>query len=325
MHPEIERLRAQEILSSAELARRGVHPWTERRRAQARLARIRRGGYITTERWSELDDANRYRGLVLSTFDAMLTKPRPMACRHSAAVLHELPLLGRWPQRVDVLVDSTSGHSGLIRRHRAADLPTPEHCDGIPVTPAPRTVVDLARIGTLAQGLVVADAALHTAKCSLAELDDEVARLPSGARGRRRAALAIHLADGRSESPGESLSRARMYEFGLPQPDLQVLLEDDRGCFGWADFGWPGLVGEFDGKVKYTSQEVLWKEKCREDRIRRTGLGVERWVWREAWDGEPLRQLLYAAGVRPVGAREWRRWDPARQPIRRHVGAESRT
>ncbi len=316
MHDELEQVRAHEILSAAELARRGVCPWEETRRAESRLARVRRGGYVATERWSELDEGNRYRALVLSTFDSMLTEPRPIACRHSAAVLHTLPVLGRWPKWVDVLVPSTSGHSGLIRRHQTADLPAPVPRDGIPVTPVARTVVDLARIGTLADGLVVADAALHSGRCSPAELDDQVARLPPGARGRRRAELAIHLADGRSESPGESLSRARIYQFGLPQPELQVPLADANGLFGWGDFGWPGLVGEFDGKVKYISQDVLWKEKRREDRIHRTGERVERWGWHEAWHGEPLRQLLYAAGVRPVAAAVWRRWDPVRQPIR---------
>ncbi|MFC6705825.1 hypothetical protein [Flexivirga alba] len=315
MHDEVEQVRPHEILSAAELARRGVCPWEETRRAESRLARVRRGGYVAADRWSELDDDNRYRALVLSTFDSMLTEPPPIAYRHSAAALHELPVLGRWPKWVDVLVASTSGHSGLIRRHQTADLPTPVLCDGIPVTPVPRTVVDLARIGTLADGLVVADAALHNGRCSLAELDDQVARLPSGARGRRRAGLAIRLADGRSESPGESLSRARIYELRLPQPDLQVPLEDSDGRFGWADFGWPGLIGEFDGELKYGSHQSLWDEKRREDRARRTSTGVTRWVWREALRGEPLRRILYGAGLRPTDD-DWDRWDPTRQPRR---------
>lgn len=317
MRDDVERLRPRELLKAPELVRRGVCPWEETRRTESRLARVRRGGYVAAERWSELDDENRFRALVLSTFRLMLTDPAPMACRHSAAVLQELPVLGGWPTRVDVLVETASGNSGLIRRRRVADLPEPAACHGIPVTPVPRTVVDLARTGTLAQGLVVADAALHLGKCTLAELDEEIAQLPPGARGRRRAALAIHLADGRSESPGESLSRARIYQFGLPQPDLQVALVDGGTVFGYGDFGWPGLIGEFDGKVKYVSPEVVWEEKRREDRIRRGGLGVERWVWRDAWHGEPLRQILYAAGVLPAEGLVWRRWDPVLQPPRR--------
>jgi len=316
MQGDVEQLVPREILTAAELVRRGVCPWDETRRTESRLARVRRGRYVAAERWSELDDENRYRALVLSTFDSMLTDSPPVACRQSAAVLQELPVLGGWPTKVHVLVESASGNSGLIRRHRVAALPEPVHCHGIPVTPVARTVVDLARLGPLAQGLVTADAALHLGKCTLAELDDQVAQLPAGARGRRRAALAIRLADGRAESPGESLSRARMYRLGLQQPDLQVQLLDGDTVFGYADFGWPGLVGEFDGKVKYVSPDVLWDEKLREDRVRRTGPGVVRWVWRDAWLGEPMRDLLYAAGVRPTD-RPWRRWDPVSQPPRR--------
>lgn len=293
-----------------------MHPWEETRRAESRLSRVRRGSYVAAERWSELDEENRFRALVLSTYRLALTGPPPIACLHSAAVLHELPVLGGWPTRVDIIGTTAGGNTGLIRRHRLTQPPEPVDRNGIPVTAVPRTVVDLARAGTLAQGLVVADAALHADKCSLAELDEEVAELAPGARGRKRAALAIHLADGRSESPGESLSRARMYHFGLQQPDLQVRLEDGDGCFGYADFGWPGLIGEFDGRVKYVSPDVLWKEKLRETRIRHTGPRVERWVWDQAWQGEPLRQILYAAGVRPAPDVEWRRWDPARQPVR---------
>ncbi|WP_446664506.1 hypothetical protein [Flexivirga sp. B27] len=321
MAMEHQRLGPQEVLRARDLARRGISAWQEAHGTRARLARVRRGGYVAAARWSELLDEDRYRGLVLSTYAHMRCDPPLMACRHSAAVLLELPTLGGWPDRVEVLAEAAAaGSNGLIRRHRVDDRPEPVTCHGIPVTPVPRTVVDLARIGTLAQGLVIADAALHWDRCSQADLDAEVDRIPRGGRGRRRAALAIHLADGRSESPGESLSRARMYELSLPQPDLQVRLEDRIGVFGWADFGWPGLIGEFDGKVKYVARETVWDEKQREDRARRTGVGVERWGWQEALRTEPLRRILCAAGLRPADAQEWRRWDPIRQPRRPRFG-----
>lgn len=317
MTTDRERLLPHEVLRARELVRRGVAPWSEVGRAQSRLAKVRRGGYVAAQRWSELDDEDRYRCLVLSTFDHMQADPMLMACRHSAAVLHKLPVLGRWPDRVDVLADSAAaGSNGLIRRHRVADLPEPTTRHDIPVTPVPRTVVDLARIGSLAHGLITADAALHEGKCTLVELDAEVDRIPPGGRGRRRAALAIRLADGRSESPGESLSRARIHELGMPQPDLQVPLVDEGGVFGWSDFGWPGLKAEFDGKLKYDSPESIWNEKRREDRIRRTGDGVARWVWRDALRTEPLRRILYGAGLRPASDVAWVRWDPVRQPPR---------
>src|SRR5699024_9376352 len=102
----------------------------------------------------------------------------------------------------------------------------------------------------------------------------------------------IERADGRAESPGESLSRARFFEWGLPRPELQVDFRDDDGHIGRVDFWWQdrGVVGEFDGRTKYgatagRSAEALWQEKLREDRLRRRGVAVVRWTWRDALAG----------------------------------------
>lgn len=309
-------LHPDDLLYTEDLLRRGVIPWEEHRRSDAVLRRVRRGSYIEQSRWSELDDEDRFRALVVCTYQFMRTTPRPPACLHAAAVLWELPVLGRWPARVDVVTNSSAcGGSRLIRKHRVADVPEPVELRGIPVTPITRTVVDLARIGDLAAGLVTADAALHQRKCTLAELDRELTAIPRGAAGRRRAALAIRLADGRSESPGESLSRARIFEFGFAQPDLQVPLTDGGEPFGYSDFGWGKLRGEFDGELKYGAPEALWREKQRENRGSRAGNRWARWVWDEAIRGAPLRAILDTAGVRRSNA-PWVRWDPERQPIR---------
>jgi len=313
-------LQPDDLLHTPDLLRRGVLPSEEARRGEATLHRVRRGSYIERARWAELDDENRFRALVVCSFRVMRTEPPPAACLFAAAVLWELPILGKWPDRVDVVTDSSaSGSSRLIRRHRVAIVPEAVDLRGIPVTSVARTVVDLARIGDLAAGLVTADAALHEHKCSLAELDAEVAAIPPGAAGRRRAALAIHLADGRSESPGESLSRARIYEFGFAQPDLQMPLTDGGGCFGFSDFGWVNRRGEFDGELKYAEPDALWREKQREDRARRAGQPSERWGWDDALRGESLQTILRTAGIARSRA-PWRRWDPERQPIRTDTG-----
>ncbi|MDQ2782240.1 MAG: hypothetical protein M3Y26_06850, partial [Actinomycetota bacterium] len=39
------------------------------------------------------------------------------------------------------------------------------------------------------------------------------------------------------------------------------------------------VLVEFDGRVKYTSQQDLWDEKRREDRIRALGWEVVRLTW----------------------------------------------
>ncbi len=260
--------------------------------------------------------------MVLATFRAM-RPPLPVASHYAAAALWGLPILGRFPSVVDVTRDASSGGgSRLVRAHRVLDSPPAVQIAGVPVTTAARTVVDLARSGDLAAGLITADAALHARLCRLPDLDAQCAELLPGARGRRQAALAIRLADGRAESPGESLSRARIFEFGLPQPDLQVPLVDAAGVFGFGDFGWEGLIGEFDGRVKYLTGDDLWREKQREDRVRRTTDAVARWVWSDAFAGDGLARILRDAGLVPQPAAVWRRWDPETQPIRHAAAPE---
>ncbi|UIJ36253.1 hypothetical protein [Allobranchiibius sp. GilTou73] len=122
----------------------------------------------------------------------------------------------------------------------------------------------------------------------------------------------MSLADRRSGSEGESLSRARMFEMGFPQPELQVRIPDGERRAAYGDFGWGDLIGEFDGRVKYradgfsggAAEEVVWREKLREDAIRRTHR-VVRWIWDDAFEPARLRRILVQAGLEPVPGRPW--------------------
>lgn len=75
------------------------------------------------------------------------------------------------------------------------------------------------------------------------------------------------------------------------------------------DFYWPGcqLIGEFDGKGKYTNPEfasgrtpeqILLDEKFREDDLRAMGHGFTRWGWEMAQSPARLRRQLVDAGLR---------------------------
>lgn len=235
----------------------------------------------------------------------------------SAAVMLRMPVIGRFPSRVQVMLDAgAAGSSALVQRHRVVDLPEPVFVDGIPVTPPARTVVDLARTRSLGCGLVAGDWAVRAERCSIEEIVDAAVRVPRRGRGRAAAVLTARLVDPRAESPGESLSRARIYEYGFPEPQLQVPLVDDRGEFGRGDFGWPGLIGEFDGDRKYratgdagntASEDIVVREKHREDRARRVGWGFARWVWLDALRGIGLAAALESAGLEPSTNHRWGR------------------
>lgn len=162
----------------------------------------------------------------------------------------------------------------LVVRATVAALRTPAVVGVGPlvVTSAARTVVDLARILAFAPALAVADAALRSGAATREQLVSLLDRA-AGTRGARAARRVVEAADGRSESVGESRSRAVMLQLGLPLPDLQVeVRRRDGALVGRCDFGWEKsrMLGEFDGRVKY-------------GRLLRPGQdwGMVRWVWSE--------------------------------------------
>ena len=161
---------------------------------------------------------------------------------------------------------------------------------GARVTTLARTAVDLARKGPALSAVVALDAALRR-EVPREELE-EVLRVAKGWPGSRRATQWVEFADGRAESPLESVGRYRMWQFGFPKPELQIPLYDDAGLMGYPDFLWEDLrvIGEADGLLKYRpddpdappdvrDRDALAREKQREDRFRDNGYEVFRFTW----------------------------------------------
>lgn len=189
-----------------------------------------------------------------------------------------------------------------------------EWIDGLPVTPLARTLIDLARTECLPDAVAAADHALHHHLCSREELFAELELVPAGARGRVQAALVADFAEAGAMSVGESLSRVQMFRLNIPRPTLQVPIEDEGGLIGVGDFGWEGVVGEFDGRMKYRVREgmspeqieqTLWSEKAREDRIRAKGNKMARWVWADATRPMQMVAKLEAQGIRRQPRNTW--------------------
>ena len=222
-----------------------------------------------------------------------------------------LPRVTSWPKRVELISPARS--SGLIVRHDLT-IEGAVEVAGLNVTSLGRTVVDLGRTEDVRDAVAAADHALHHGLCTRAALEAEFDCLDPGVPGRAMARLVLDLADGRSMSVGESLSRVQMFLQNLPRPQLQVKVVDGEGVVGYGDFGWRGVVGEFDGRMKYrvpegadprVVQEVLWREKRREDRIRGAGNKVARWVWTDATAPTGMLRLLGAQGIRPAARSTW--------------------
>jgi hypothetical protein len=237
----------------------------------------------------------------------------------TAALALRLPV---WSIPLDRLhlVRARNAGGGRVRRgthiHRAP-LPDGDVIElrGLRLTSPARTMADLARSVSAERALVTVDAALHEFSRRRGPSEDrgpgattidaiaEVLDRFSGRTGVPAARRVLDLADEHCESPGESRSRFRMHVDGLADPVTQWKVPD---LSFRTDFAWPrlGVVGEFDGKVKYgralrPGQDlgaVLWEEKRREDRIRATGLAVVRWTWSDIADGTMTALLLAALG-----------------------------
>jgi hypothetical protein len=212
-----------------------------------RLARLRRGAYLPGA--VPVDPAARHRLLVRATLAGLR---RPAVVSHqSAAVLHGLALWGVGLGRVHVTRrPPASSEAGRLLRSHVARLRDDEvlTVDGVAVTSPVRTALDLARTLPIEPTVVVLDAALAGAVVQHEELRTALADL-AGTPGSRAAARAVDLADGRSESVGESRSRVLLHRLGLSPSTLQLVIHAvDGGLLGRADFGWEAerLVGEFD-------------------------------------------------------------------------------
>ena len=272
------------------------------------LVRVRRGAYARTVA-DQLDPEERHRRLVVAT--APQLREGAVLSHTSAALLHGLPLLGREDlSRVHVTRDRRGGgrRRRLVQVH-GSPLAAEDIVDvqGLSTTSLARTVVDLARTLPFDRAVAAGDRAL---RLGLAP-DDLAAAVERAAHatGVRKARRVAGFVDARSETPGESISRVRCHEQGLPAPDLQRDIFDRDGQWvARVDFCWPGLrtIGEFDGKIKYgrlvpagqSIEDVIFSEKIREDALRSLGWQVVRWIWADLYADGVIRTRVERAFAR---------------------------
>ncbi|MFC6356280.1 hypothetical protein [Luethyella okanaganae] len=313
---------ALQVLLTREQGLRGADGRDLQRGADAgALERIRRGVFLPSEEWRNLD--GRARHLMRMRAVAETRHSQPVYSHVSAAALWGLPIIGHWSEQVHLLAPFNSGarsKNGVIWHHDAFVDDDVVELDGVFVTSLQRTLIDLARTSSFLSAVASLD---HGTRRQLVVphgspwngvpkevLLERLAR-EGKRRGSSRARAAVAFSDNRSGSPGESLSRGQIHLCDFPPPLLQVAFERSDGGNDVVDFDWPdfALIGEFDGKAKYRREEytaglpieeIVWREKLREDRLRSQDRRVVRWVWDEAMRRATLRAILLKAGLRPA-------------------------
>ncbi|MFC8302873.1 hypothetical protein ACFUCV_04215 [Specibacter sp. NPDC057265] len=271
--------------------------------AAGALMRIHYGTYVRRSHWDLLSvEAQERTFIVLHDFGTRGRTAAGFIYSHaSAARLHRLKL---W--RADKLLHitqttkpSSTGCNARTRIHTAPLAP----CDvtaiaALRVTTLERTVVDCCLTMSYKQGLIVADDALRRG-ASLPLLQHMAAGLPRH-RGVRNLRKVLAHADGRSESPGETLTRDLLRELGIEPPLLQHWIDTRRGRYR-VDFAWPRkrVVLEFDGRVKYfdygPTDEAVFLERKRERALMEAGWKVLRIEWKDLFNEGAFRARVLAA------------------------------
>ncbi|POH58119.1 hypothetical protein C3B59_18960 [Cryobacterium zongtaii] len=291
--------------------------------ARGVLQSVRRGVYVTGERWRTADVDERYRLMVRAT--VLASGRRPVLSHQSAGILHGFPTIGSWPATVHISTPDAVGGSStrFITSHRGPAPDSVQEIDGCQVTSIARTLVDVAASSPFLVGVTMVDHALRVEQeraeregrggvpirpaLTREDLYRELA-LVNPRTGRRRAERVIAFANPLAANPGETLSRVRIFQLGFEAPELQVCFPDILGGNAWVDFFWRRVrkIGEFDGFLKYGTGPVLgnrdpssvvWQEKQREDALRARVNSFDRWGWDLALSPTRFHAFLTERGV----------------------------
>lgn len=279
--------------------------------AAGKLVRLHARTYIDTQHWRSLSESDRH--LVRAWAMAPVLGSSATFSHQTAALIHGWPFVGPLPDRVHVVDPSVPGvqHRAGVVSHGHLPVPlgtAPARFDGVPVTDVLTTAVAVALTSEPHMAAVAVD---HPVRCGALTVEDFRRALPLGpSRGSRRAQLVADSLDARHESPGESLTAVRLRESGVERIEPQRVFRHGGGS-DRVDFWLPdlGVIVEFDGKQKYTdpsmraglsAEDALWREKLREDRLRRQPevTAVIRPTWWHLVHLDRFRALFRSHGVR---------------------------
>lgn len=301
-HPKAQLLPAAgHLWRTADLTDQGVgHRTIASLVAAGVLVRLRYGCYVRGREWEH--QPPRWRELQLIHAHALATRTTSAGgfrySHTSAARLHRLHL---W--NVDTKVHLTQAvhpskdchgrdvvcHTGNVAAAEQA------LADGLRTTSLERTVVDCCLILAYRQSLVLMDHALRLG-ADRGVMDGMAARL-AGRRGVKNLRRVLAAADSRSESPGETLTRDLLVRLKLPMPDPQVDVRTTAGLYR-LDFAWRErkVALEFDGRTKYfdyqSTDEVLFKERQRENALIAAGWTFIRITWKDLFDEAAFKERI---------------------------------
>lgn len=152
------------------------------------------------------------------------TRRRGVISGRAAAALHG----ARWVEAgtpIEVIAEHTRPCPGIIVREERVGADEITTVGGLAVTTRARTALDLARHLSRDNAVSALDALANATGVTADQAFALAARYP-GARGIRRARVAIALMDAGAQSPRETWLRLLLIDAGLPVPRTQVCVTD---------------------------------------------------------------------------------------------------
>lgn len=277
---------------------------------RADLVRLRRGCYARGDWWRGLDTTSRRRQLISAhALGTLTTSAGAFVYSHvSGASLQGLQLW-KADERVHLTQSgcpSPISHGRDVVAHTRS-LASREMCfvDGLPCTSLERTVVDCCLMFTVRQAVILVD---HAARmgADLGTIRAQCAAL-AGRNGVVALRRALELADPRSESAGESLTRELLDRIGITPPQLQYVVRTPLGEHR-LDLAWPErkVALEFDGRTKYfdyrPTSDVVFAERRREKALMEQGWTFIRIEWKDLFNEVGFKYRVLRALNRGAGA-----------------------
>lgn len=161
---------------------------------------------------------------------------------HAASYADDVHVLTAPDRRVEPM-------SGVRVHHHPVSDDEIVSVDGTTRTTPSRTAWDVAVWLDLIPAVAIVDGLLALNLVDLGGLRG-LAESRRGQRGARRAARVFDLADGRAQSPPESVLRVRLVLAGLPRPEPQHPVALANGSVYHPDLPWPEyrVAAEYDGE-----------------------------------------------------------------------------
>jgi len=274
--------------------------------------RVRRGAYVLGDRWAAMTESQRY--AVLCRAAVRQARTEVYLSHLSAANEFSAPL---WESDLETVhltrKDHRAGRSeaGIVQHRGVVDADDLVERNGLVMMSATRTALELTTMLDVEHALVEIDYLLHHRHTTLEQLWKRY-ELMGCWPDTLTTDLILRLADGRSESVGETRARFLCWTQHLPAPIPNYSIFDETGTeIARVDLAWPdlGVFLEFDGKVKYQSlrregesvTDCVIREKQRESRIcELTGWRCVRIVWADLYRPEKVAARLRKMFRTPV-------------------------